>query len=446
MKIQDFILPAKSKDFPTLGQLVRLSNKSLPFLHISDTDKNQVFGKPYQAKGLNCIGMELEVKFTSNPSTVTSVRAWAMKNKMLNRQVKVRHAGSSYDTNVNLTLETVSGLSEFYLYGVSNNITPLVYQHPHKDDGCIEHCVVPVSLTSLPIVKFELSKLTQIISLMGGIERSSGAGIHLSADRSLFGLTKLGERETTANFILWLYLNCDFMLEFSYRDEVNILRASIDYFLDDPLRKLSDTERVYKAVSMKESVLDAITGVAQIANNNISSNYFYGESGTSSIRRMFNISWNNDNRDINEFRWFGSTLDVNRIISWYEWYFAIIEFCRTMSSFTVDDIRSNAASAKDTSMKEFCEFVKTNKTFVPHLYNYLRDNVYSKNYFTGTALCETITFDDSEIFNIEGINKKETKEKIAKWIKKYETVSPTTTLATPVTPPVTPPTTVTPQS
>lgn len=399
MKIEDIPYPlpkVKMTDIPVTTY--RPPGKTLDFIHYSATERTQILGKSFPAlAGLNCIGMELEVKFGANLIKMNKIREWAMKNLILNKTVK----NSKGETGT-VTLESINDLQQFYKIAISDFISPFVYAPPHNDDGAIEHIFSPVSLEGLQLMRYELQKVCTIIKLFGGEEQSRGAGIHLSGDKKLFGLTVPEEKNTTANWIVWQYLNREFMMHFSYRDDYNLLKASIDYALNDPLNKLSITEKIYKLRAMKSAVLDSIGGSSSPSggiSSSISSGYsYYGGNSisTSSIASFFNIKWNNDGRGINEHRFWGSTLEYKRIMSWYQWYFASVEYCRTEEEYDLTKIQ--AAGYKDDSMENFCKFVLKHRTYFPDLLNYLIDCPYSKNYLVGAKKEILLEYSDEEIF------------------------------------------------
>lgn len=228
---------------------------------------------------------------------------------------------------------------------IISQATEILMQNPHYDGGGVECVMKPATLAAHQRLKPEYAKIIDIFASFGFTDIEGGDGIHLNIDKTMFGQKAGLQRRSFEMFLWFLFFNIDFMVEFTDRKRHYQFCADMYHLLGDIFALKDEDELLKKFKEHKVSLLDTLA--------------------SSSSNFRLNMSVNRDGRPCIEFRWFGSTHNIEKFMSNIEFMYAISEFCRGITT-------ENLAK-----LQNFCNFVRTNHAKFPHLLADLQQNSYA---------------------------------------------------------------------
>lgn len=288
----------------------------------------------------NYVGIEYESAFSPGTVQLRKIYAWiAERPKLLKRLESL--TGSRKPTS-----GTIKNLVKTYILPQA---TDILMQTPHQDGGGLEAVAKPATLAAHQRLKPEYAKIIDVFKNFGFSDTEGGDGIHSNIDKTLFGADKVTRLRAFENFLWFLFFNIDFMVEFTDRKRIYQYNADLHHQMGDVFALGSDEEILSKFKSQKLQLLKVI--------ENSEAAGLYG--------RVFNMTVNRDGRPCVEFRWFGSTHNIEKFMSNIEFSFALPEFCQTIKT-------ENLAK-----LSNFCTFVRSNHDKYPHLLADLMTNSYA---------------------------------------------------------------------
>lgn len=289
------------------------------------------------------IGVELEMRFSPHMVHLRNIV------KYFQKEYKNLNISSIGDVRTAIASRILS--KSFLVKGI-----------PHYDGGGLESVLQPSTFAAHQVLKEEYKKLLNTYYAFGFNPQQGGDGIHHYVD---YGL--LGPREGLEDSIIllhwFLFENRDFLSLASKRPYNYSSVADIHALLGDQLGLWSE-ERLKEAfIQHKEDVLEYIRG-----------------DGDSWVR-AFNISWGRDGRPAYEFRWFGSTWDIDE-------FMAMIELSHAMATFV-----ASHRSIDQMKLDIFCNYVRDNMQQYPHLIEELYNNQISAPLMQSTIGPEVVTME-----------------------------------------------------
>lgn len=289
------------------------------------------------------IGVELEMRFSPHMKHLRDIVKWAQKEHKYAR------------------LEGSGDVRNIIARGVLNQ-SPLVNGIPHYDGGGLESVLNPTTLEAHQALKEEYRKLLDAYYRFGFNPQQGGDGIHHYVDYGLLGPAEDFE-DSIILFHWFLFENRDFLSLASKRSYNYSSMADIHALLGDQLG-LWDEEQLKAAfIRQKDAVIE------------------HSRRDNASWHRAFNISWCRDGRQAYEFRWFGSTWDVDEFMS-------MIELSHAMATFV-----ATHRSIDQMKLDIFCNYVRDNMQQYPHLIEELYNNQISAPLMQSTIGPEVITLE-----------------------------------------------------
>ena len=318
---------------------------------------------------------------------------WMDNNVSNNSYDKVRkRTQSSYGSRL-IKLDSESTLNDIWQYFIGYWISPIVLQQPHRDSGGWEQVICPMSNDCLmELGRFEYRKIFAALKLFGSEDKASGVGVHLHIDSFAFGKTDNRNVQKTImeNFLYWLLLNKYFMEEYCGRNPDDFNKSCMDAFCGNINNSLSAEEALYQFYLNKGLLLNQIEtnqnsrelGDVNIPNQQFLSNnrsYAYGP---------FNMVWNANGKGTTEFRWFGTTNNYYRFMSWMQWYFSIIECMIDIQPYTSESgysLSFEIEQDRNDAMLIYLNWLRKHKEKYPYVWNDLLKNIeYTKGFFEPT--------------------------------------------------------------
>lgn len=301
---------------------------------------------------LGYVGVEFEQRWSCG---TTHMRA--IKNHLLSEMKRLEKEKSGVMSLIGVHEKTMlrdNIRSAGHLVNLLPNLalkpqTPLIHGTPHTDGGGHECVLYPATLKAHQALKSEYERLIRAFQQYGYNDIQGGDGIHTNIDYSLFGKDHVGAIE---RFLWFLFYNSDFMVSLSERKYNMQYRADMASQLGDEMRNWSDSDYL-------NSFKKAKGGIVQSLRQSTSSGLF---------GRPLNFSVGRDGRRCLEWRWFGSTQDINKFMSIIELSFALPAF-------------SGAQKTEDAmTLPAFCSYVRENMETYPHLFQVMVENEYSREY------------------------------------------------------------------
>lgn len=235
----------------------------------------------------------------------------------------------------------------------------LVKGSPHGDGGGTESVLHPCTFQAHKVLKEEYARILDLYRQFGFNPNQGGDGIHHYIDYKLFGDNQLDE--SMMLFLWFLFKNADFVCLLSHRQYNLSSVADMYSLLGNTLGNWTDEEFEAAFIRQKDAVLNYLRGDRQ------------------SWLRAFNISFGRDGRPACEFRWFGSTWDIDIFMMMIEFSHAIARFVATHRSL------------KEMELEVFCTYVRNNIEMYPHLIEELFNNEVSAPHMASTMAPEVIS-------------------------------------------------------
>lgn len=230
--------------------------------------------------------------------------------------------------------------------------TSFAIKDVHYDPTCgPELGISPVSLKALPVFKYELARILNNAVICSCMDKGRGAGVHLTADYRLFGEGQ-ERRRNLNNYYLFSYYNANFITELSNRPVENEDMA--DFHVSVIGNTTNENMKMLRAISAKHDFVDTI-----MSNKNNRTGPFTSTYGVANHVSQAN------GLPLLEIRIFGSTTEIDVLMSYLEYVFCVSEFSKHL------DYDLNNLKPYDTqdSLTKFTNFVKSNKNKYPHLNN-----------------------------------------------------------------------------
>jgi hypothetical protein len=253
-------------------------------------------------------------------------------------------------------------LKDIYLNVIQPNNSSVIAECPSIDKtindgtGGPEILFSPVTLAALPLLKIELARVMHYAHQFG-IKKVPDSSIHFHASADMFGGTPQEFQETLENLIWFFIENPVFMQEFSGRIDDGADLASIRYMLGDPLGELSGTAFKRKFYQSKGAGLRLLIEQGCIKRDD---KMQLGSAKLDDrIKGFFNLIIK-DKYDTVEYRWPASTEDVEEYMAQYEFFFALINFCKIQGIHGTEEL---------DSLKSIVGYIGLRKDKYPHLWN-----------------------------------------------------------------------------
>ena len=359
--------------------------------------------KEDEEPGIPRIGAEIESKLRIGSSKnikdikdflrkINVYSKWMNSNNDENSLSKiVSRRTSSYGSRlINLTSE--DDLEYIWRMFIGYWISPLVLAPPHYDSGGYEQVLAPMSNDCLMQAgRFEYKKIFAALKLFGSVDKASGVGIHLHIDSFAFGRTnnKMVQKIIMQNFLYWLLLSKFFMEEYCGRNPDDFNKSCMDAFCGNLDNSLSAEDVMYQFFLNKEILLDHIeqnTNSREISTENIPRGQRFYSRNTSYAYGPFNMVWNANGKGTTEFRWFGTTNNYKRFMSWMQWYFSIIECMIDLQPYTSESgysLSFDIEQDRNDAMAIYINWLRKHKEIYPYVWNDLKNSIeYTKTFFT----------------------------------------------------------------
>lgn len=246
---------------------------------------------------------------------------------------------------------------------VMPNTSPIIHECVFDGSCGPEMIMLPVSKAALPMFKIELAKVCHHLRLIGAEEQGRGAGIHFHMDKTFWGEEIHEQYRNIENFYMFLRYNAQFINEFSYRGVRD--ERSVDF----ESMILGDTENAQMMIlKMKAAKMELAEAFTQgRCNREGSFNGHYG---------IANNVTNANNLPLHEIRIFGSTLDVDRIMSFKEYIHMLPEVVKQLNyDFNTVDWKNDI----ERSLNKFVDYLIENREEYPHLFNNLKNNSFTED-------------------------------------------------------------------
>lgn len=353
------------KTFLDLGVVAHNKSGTLvPFLTAPDESFAEVKG---------FVGPEYEGRFSYS------------KKKVREALRKTINLISNYDLHKQEIIDTYldgSYYTESFVLNVIRNIlgrmSEIIYEFPHYDGQGIEVVLCPATLKAHQILKPEYERILEVYKELGFTDKLPGAGFHIYIDYTLFGNTEVDIVNNYANFLWLIFNHPEEFTDISNRQHSDDINSDLLTFLGDPLGILTEEELLKNFLKLKAESLTTL-GTSEFKRK-----YKY--------LRLLNISYNRDGRPALEFRWFGSTLNINTFMAFIEFGFAMPEWTKTFTD------------AADASLNSFCNYIKTNVSTYIHLYEYF------------TSIPSIMPYMNLELTVQQAMPSKRTVERILVWV------------------------------
>lgn len=224
---------------------------------------------------------------------------------------------------------------------------------PHSDGGGLESVCHPATLSAHKKMKEEYRILLELYSKLGYDAGVWSAGIHSNIDYSLFGATDRDSIAESVELFFWfLFKNSDFMTMLSKRPGHGTINSDMYTLLNNKMGNMSEEDLL---ATFKRRKREASAYLRDASESSINFGY----------QRYFNISLGRDGRPGLEWRWFGSTEDVDTLMMMIECSFALPEFIRTHRN------------EEEMDLPVFANFVRENIQLYPNLLEELYNNEFS---------------------------------------------------------------------
>lgn len=293
------------------------------------------WGLPTEPARNKHVGIELESAFAPGSTQARQIASWIKNQKDI-------------PENFKKDLKSSNNIRAIVASYILPKITNLLCETPHYDGGGVESVLPPCTLKAHQVLKPEYAKIINIYKNFGFSDVEGGDGIHANIDKKLFGNTEEEAGKAFEMFLWFLYKNIDFMVQFSGRVRMYQTNSDLLSLLGDLLGLRSEEEQLIRFKSGKKTLVQMISAPGN--------NYGSGP--------VFNMTVNRDRRPCIEFRWFGSTHDINIFMSYIEFSFAIPEWSKTMTI------------PEQCTLQSFVEYVRARHEMYPHLLNRLLENSY----------------------------------------------------------------------
>ena len=213
----------------------------------------------------------------------------------------------------------------------------LIQAPAHMDGGGLEIVPHPATFEAQQALKPEYERILRAFKHYGFNSNLGGDGIHLNVDKSLLGASIQEQRITLAKMLLFYYRNNTFFVRVSNRTSEDDHKVDIYHQLGDSYGNLTDDELDKVFYTEKGKLLDSLE--------------------SSTVLKSLGLRMNRGGRPAIEFRWFGSTHDVDILMSQIEFIHALCVYCRTNTE--QDEI----------SLGGFCFFISDHSKSYLHLAN-----------------------------------------------------------------------------
>lgn len=276
--------------------------------------------------------------------------------------------GSYRNMNINK-----SKLREIYLKVIQANNSSLLASEPEIDKtinentGGPEIVFAPVTLKALSLAKIELTRILYYAKLFDArILGDTSLHFHVSAD--IFGDTSKSFKETLVNVAWFMFENDKFMESFSGRIDDGVDMSSLRYMLNDPLGELTKEALKRRLFETKGDFIVELMSEGYIDRKK---SFQVGSAKSDDRIKGFLNMVVKDKYDTVEIRWFGSTLDPDIYISFYEFCFALATYCR---------LQNIHGTKECESLKGLVEMVADRRSSYPHLWNRFIVDSFTKDY------------------------------------------------------------------
>jgi hypothetical protein len=300
-----------------------IKNKALKFMECDVRLENNKLITVTDTKDL--VGVELEVGFSPDLTKLPDLY------EAIDEEGKITTMTSLVDVAADII----------------KNYSSIVSDRPHMDGGGLESILYPTSLEAHSRLRTEYVNLLEIYEDLGFTDTVPGAGIHLNIDLSLFDPNKF---QGLVNFYNFLFYYNDFFMYFCGRYRLEAKKSSMRSMLRDFMHRKRDIRAL-----KQEFLADKGSAPLKRIIERYESDY-YVES--SYFVELFNTTLFKDKRPCLEWRWFGSTLDVNKLMAFIEMGFALPKYCASVSHENL------------ISFEDFERYIMTNSNLYPNLIPY----------------------------------------------------------------------------
>lgn len=280
---------------------------------------------------IDTVGVELEVGYALDIKMLPVMAKVFEKYKLLNM---LPNTGQYTYTNGNPAPVRTFNIDS--PSAVFRNSSAMISALPHPDGGGLESVLWPATLAAHQRVKDEYAFILKTYEFYGYSDQRSGAGIHLNIDLSLFGENLY---QGLVNFYNMLFYYNDFFMYLCGRFRMDGTNSSARH-------QLSITDWLTDIASFADVFKSNKSSLKVLLNNGRQEWWF------------MNTSIFRDNRRCLEWRWFGSTLDINKFMAFIELGFVLPTYCASLSSEQL------------INLDNFIEYVTSNAQY-PHLYEYI---------------------------------------------------------------------------
>jgi hypothetical protein len=210
-----------------------------------------------------------------------------------------------------------------------------------------------VSLAALPLLKPDIERTLHYAKLSSATENTEDTSIHYHVNYDYLGSTTDEIERTVSNMLWFLFDNREWMREFTGRRGDGEDLANMNYFLGNIDGSLSYVGLKKRFINTKASILEIIKSGGCISRDIKDKEVAHDDR----VKGFFNIILNDKFRTL-EFRWFGSTTDVDTYMTQYEFMYAWVNAAK--QNYLI-------GNTETTSMEKFKAYVERNKANYPLL-------------------------------------------------------------------------------
>lgn len=276
------------------------------------------------------VGVELEVGFSPDIKLLPTMAKIFKKYPSINAGFGSSISRRSYSTEESsFAIESPSTM----LY----NCSTLIDKPPHPDGGGLESVLTPATLLAHQRLKSDYEFILKVYEFYGYTDQRQGAGIHLNIDLTLFGEDVY---QGLVNFYNFLFFHNDFFMYLCGRWRSDGVNSSVRHQIHigdwhSDLQQFRSTFTGGKS-SLKTVLKDKVEWW------------------------FLNTSIHRDGRPCIEWRWFGSTLNIETFMAFVELGFALPIYCSLLKSENL------------VNLDNFINWVTKDATY-PHLFTYILD-------------------------------------------------------------------------
>ena len=282
---------------------------------------------------------------------------------------------------------------------IGPNTTPIIYGVCDEADNMKEFQTAPMTNDFLNQYGFiELQRFCYYARIFGAMKTAENSSIHLHLDLTQFGTVKAEQEMAVERYLRFLFINRKYMEDIVGRHPNDFVRASMDFFLGNPINNINIRDLVYSFITSKRLFIENLRK-EQGTDNERQGSFFYHDKSFIS-KGIFNIVSYANSKPVLEKRWYGFEPDYIFIAGIMQSYFSAVAFARQYESLNFNSfVMKEVQTEKDPqTLKDYFNFVIENKDTYPFFILYMKRIPAYAEYFKDVTV-EKELFEDETVID-----------------------------------------------